>query len=112
VFSEMKKELRNREAAGWARVAWGLAQKPALNEMAVVHGRLIYLNPKVLRCLCLAHCNVMMDDHSRPRTMSWTPIKPSRWYPAATGISLHAVVGSVKQRQRHDHACKQVCTFA
>ena len=43
----MKKELRNREAAGWARVAWGLAQKPALNEMAVVHGRLIYLNPKV-----------------------------------------------------------------
>jgi hypothetical protein len=64
VFSEMKKELRNREAAGWARVAWGLAQKPALNEMAVVHGRLIYLNPKVRFRLCVLGSKSTMDDHS------------------------------------------------
>jgi len=46
MFSELKRELRQREAAGWARVKWGLEQPPALSEMEVVHGRLIYLNPK------------------------------------------------------------------
>ncbi len=47
MFSELKRELRQREAAGWARVHWGLPQPPQLSEMEVVHGRLIYLNPKV-----------------------------------------------------------------
>lgn len=47
MFSELKRELRQRDAAGWAKVKWELPQPPALNEMEVVHGRLIYLNPKV-----------------------------------------------------------------
>ena len=47
MFSELKRELRQREGAGWKRVKWGLAQTPELGELEVVHGRLIYLNPKV-----------------------------------------------------------------
>lgn len=70
----MKKELRNREAAGWARVAWGLAQKPALNEMAVVHGRLIYLNPKV-RCLRLPCSENVLFEHRKAGVMSWKPMR-------------------------------------
>ena len=47
VYGIMKKEIRAREDGGWRRVEWDLPQVPTLREIEVVHGRLIYLNPKV-----------------------------------------------------------------
>lgn len=47
VYGLMKKEIRARDDGGWRRVEWDLPQPPTLREIEVVHGRLIYLNPKV-----------------------------------------------------------------
>lgn len=46
VFADMKRQLKQREEGGWARVAWQLTQRPSMKEMEVVHGRLIALSPK------------------------------------------------------------------
>ena len=42
----MKREIKAREGSGWRRVDWALPAAPAPREMEVVHGRLVYLNPK------------------------------------------------------------------
>lgn len=47
VFSDMKKQLKQREDGGWARVEWAMSYTPTLKEVEVVHGRLISLDPKV-----------------------------------------------------------------
>ena len=47
-YSNIKTQLRARAAGGWARVAWALAERPRLNQLEVVHARLVSLNPKVL----------------------------------------------------------------
>ena len=47
VYGVMKREIRAREDSGWKRVEWELPEAPTLRELEVVHGRLIYLNPKV-----------------------------------------------------------------
>lgn len=47
VYGVMKKEIRARDDGGWRRVEWDLPQAPTLRDIEVVHGRLIYLNPKV-----------------------------------------------------------------
>ena len=61
MFSELKADLRRRDAAGWARVKWEMRRAPALNELEVVHGRLIYLNPKASNA-----CNASLA-FQRPR---------------------------------------------
>lgn len=52
MYTQLKRDLRQREAAGWKQVAWDLAEAPQLKQLEVVHGRLIYLNPKVGCCPC------------------------------------------------------------
>lgn len=46
VFGDMKRQLKQREEGGWARVAWALTQRPTLKEMELCHARLIALDPK------------------------------------------------------------------
>lgn len=46
VFSDMKRQIKQRQAGGWARVEWSLLQPPTLGEIEVVHGRLIAIDPK------------------------------------------------------------------
>lgn len=43
----MKKEIKARQDGGWRRVEWELPEAPILRDLEVVHGRLVYLNPKV-----------------------------------------------------------------
>ncbi len=43
LLTALKREIKQREAGGWARVEWSLE---ALEECAVVHGRLVAPNPK------------------------------------------------------------------
>ncbi len=44
----MKREIKARHDGGWARVDWALPTRPQLRDLEVVHGRMVYLNPKVL----------------------------------------------------------------
>lgn len=47
LLSELKKELRQRDAARWHRVEWRLAEQPNIkNDINVCHGRIIHINPK------------------------------------------------------------------
>eukprot|EP00887_Chlorella_sp_A99_P000779 scaffold5.g779.t1 len=55
VFADMKRQLKQREEGGWARVSWAMTQRPTLKQarrfraraqVEVVHGRLIALDPK------------------------------------------------------------------
>lgn len=46
VYSDMKRQLRQREDGGWARVEWALAAPVALADAEVCHGRLILADPK------------------------------------------------------------------
>lgn len=47
VYGIMKKEMKARQDGGWSRVEWELPEAPVLRDLEVVHGRLVYLNPKV-----------------------------------------------------------------
>jgi large subunit ribosomal protein L45 len=46
VFGDMKKQIKQREEGGWARVDWALPSPPALKELEVVQGRMIAADPK------------------------------------------------------------------
>ncbi|KAL4860079.1 putative 39S ribosomal protein L45 [Chlorella vulgaris] len=46
VFSDMKRQLKQREDGGWARVQWDLVREPAVHELNTVHARLIMMDPK------------------------------------------------------------------
>ncbi|KAK9823749.1 hypothetical protein WJX72_005137 [[Myrmecia] bisecta] len=46
VFSDLKRELKAREAGGWHSVRWALVERPPLKKVEVVHGRLVAINPK------------------------------------------------------------------
>jgi hypothetical protein len=46
VFTDVKRQLKAREEGGWARIAWALEERPELNQMEVVHGRLLAIDPK------------------------------------------------------------------
>ncbi|KAL4434156.1 hypothetical protein ABPG75_000597 [Micractinium tetrahymenae] len=46
VFSDMKRQLKQREDGGWARVHWELTQEPTADQVMTVHGRLIMIDPK------------------------------------------------------------------
>ncbi|GAB4816777.1 hypothetical protein N2152v2_003823 [Parachlorella kessleri] len=46
VFSDMKRQLKQREDGGWARVEWGMSHVPTIKECQVVQGRVIALDPK------------------------------------------------------------------
>ena len=48
----MKREIRARQDGGWAHVDWALPARPQLQDLEVVHGRMVYLNPKVLGTGC------------------------------------------------------------
>ena len=52
VYAAMKREIRARQDGGWARVEWALPTRPQLRDLEVVHGRMLYLNPKVPHPLC------------------------------------------------------------
>ncbi len=47
VYAAMKREIKARHDGGWARVDWALPTRPQLRDLEVVHGRMVYLNPKV-----------------------------------------------------------------
>lgn len=46
VFSDIKRQLKQREDGGWARVHWELTQEPTVDQVMTVHGRLIMIDPK------------------------------------------------------------------
>ena len=46
-YGNFKAQLKAREDGDWKRVDWSLARRPLLNELEVVHGRMIAPNPKV-----------------------------------------------------------------
>ncbi|CAL8465265.1 g4800 [Coccomyxa elongata] len=48
-YGTVKAQLKAREDGGWKRVAWSLARRPQLNELELVHARLIAANPKDAR---------------------------------------------------------------
>ena len=47
VYAAMKREIKARLDGGWSRVDWALPTRPQLRDLEVVHGRMVYLNPKV-----------------------------------------------------------------
>ena len=53
-YGTVKAQLKAREDGGWKRVAWSLARRPQLNELELVHARLITANPKVRVPCCLS----------------------------------------------------------
>ncbi|PRW59403.1 39S ribosomal mitochondrial [Chlorella sorokiniana] len=46
VFSDMKRQLKQREDGGWAHVQWDLVKEPSVDDLLTVHGRLIMIDPK------------------------------------------------------------------
>ncbi|PSC75974.1 39S ribosomal mitochondrial [Micractinium conductrix] len=46
VFSDVKRQLKQREDGGWARVHWEITQEPTARELTVMQGRLIMIDPK------------------------------------------------------------------
>lgn len=46
IFSDMKKQLRQRQYGGWKRIEWTLKKKPDLYEMELVQARVIAADPK------------------------------------------------------------------
>lgn len=52
-YGTVKAQLKAREDGGWKRVSWSLARRPQLNELELVHARLIASNPKVSVPCCL-----------------------------------------------------------
>ena len=51
MFTDVKRQLKAREEGGWARIAWALEERPELNQMEVVHGRLLAIDPKASHLL-------------------------------------------------------------
>ena len=70
MFSEMKLDLKRRAELKWKRVHWALAEPLARSDLEVVHGRLMYLNPKAppspppLPPGCRVHACVLTDHTS------------------------------------------------
>lgn len=46
VFTDMKRQIKQREDGGWKRVQWAMTSTPTLQDIEVVHGRLIAADPK------------------------------------------------------------------
>lgn len=46
VFSDIKRQLKQREDGGWSRVEWKMTEVPPIKQLKVVHGRLIAISPK------------------------------------------------------------------
>jgi large subunit ribosomal protein L45 len=46
VYSDLKRQIKHREDAGWARVDWALPTPPTLREIEVVQGRMVAADPK------------------------------------------------------------------
>jgi len=46
VFTDMKRQIKQREDGGWARIQWSMPSPPPINQIEVVHGRLIAADPK------------------------------------------------------------------
>lgn len=46
VFTDMKRQIKARLDGGWDKVHWCLSSAPAINQVEVVHARLIAADPK------------------------------------------------------------------
>lgn len=46
IFTDFKRQIKQREDGEWARVSWKLVEDIKLNAIEVVHGRLMMQNPK------------------------------------------------------------------
>ena len=47
LFGDMKREIRARQDGGWRSVRWKMLKRPRLNQIQIVHGRIMAQNPKV-----------------------------------------------------------------
>lgn len=46
IFSDMKKQIKQREKAGWSRVDWELVEEPELRNLELVQARVIAADQK------------------------------------------------------------------
>ena len=91
VYAAMKREIRARQDGGWARVEWALPTLPQLRDLEVVHGRMLYLNPKV----GVSHAGWAQMYISRSRLLVHTShVSYVSWWLASMPDFEHAAVSS------------------
>ena len=46
IFSDMKKQIKQRRDGGWTRIEWKMVEDPALYDLEMLHARLVSADPK------------------------------------------------------------------